>query len=557
MNKPGGRNPVMIASAVIVLGLALLGAAMPRRFGEVARSLLLFTTTNFGWFFLLSVFAMVVFLVGLAISKYGNIRLGPDDSRPDFPFFTWIAMLFSAGFGAGLVFWGVAEPMSHFFTTPFPSIEGQTPTAARVAMGYAFFHWGVSQWSVFTVAGLAIGFLQFRKHRDSLISTALEPVVGKRPGTKAVIDSLAVIATVMGIATSLGLGILQIGGGLQSVFGIPSGLGTQLLIVVVMFVAYMISSTTGLDRGIRWLSNLNLALCLVLLLFVFVAGPTVFVLNSFVLALGDYLTNFVQYSLRMTPYRGGTWVRDWTIFYWAWAIAWSPFVGAFVARVSRGRTIREFVVGVLVIPPLIACVWIATFGGAALFEDLRNAAGIAAIVDADVAMALFAMYEHLPMTQLLSVLSILLILTFLVTSADSATYILASMTTGGRLDPPMYAKVVWGVLMAAIAAVLLAAGGLSSLQTASLVAALPFTVLLLLLMLAIVKLLRHEPLPIRKADLRRYQRLTEAAEAAAEKEAERELREAKEAAQKVFEAERARHRAREGQARPEKEGGGE
>jgi len=440
MKEPGGRNPVMIASAVIVLALALLGAAMPRRFGEVAKSLLLFTTTNFGWFYLLSVFAMVVFLVGLAISKYGNIRLGPDDSRPDFPFFTWIAMLFSAGFGAGLVFWGVAEPMSHFFTTPFPSIEGQTPGAARVAMGYAFFHWGVSQWAVFTVAGLAIGFLQFRKHRDSLISTALEPVVGKRPGTKAVIDSLAVIATVMGIATSLGLGILQISGGLQSVFGVPSGLGTQLLIIVVMFVAYMISSTTGLDRGIRWLSNLNLALCLVLLVFVFVAGPSVFILNSFVLALGDYLTNFVQYSLRQTPYRGGTWVRDWTIFYWAWAIAWSPFVGAFVARVSRGRTIREFVVGVLVIPPLIACVWIATFGGTALYEDLRNAAGIAAIVDADVAMALFAMYEHLPMTSVLSVLSILLILTFLVTSADSATYILANMTSGGRLDPPMYAS---------------------------------------------------------------------------------------------------------------------
>lgn len=552
MKQAGGRNPVMIASAVIVLALALLGAAMPRRFGEVAKSLLLFTTTNFGWFFLLSVFAMVVFLVGLAISKYGNIRLGPDDSRPDFPFFTWIAMLFSAGFGAGLVFWGVAEPMSHFFTTPFPSIEGQTPAAARVAMGYAFFHWGVSQWAVFTVAGLAIGFLQFRKHRDSLISTALEPVVGGRPGAKALIDSLAVIATVMGIATSLGLGILQISGGLQSVFGVPSGLGTQLVIVAVMFVAYMISSTTGLDRGIRWLSNLNLALCLVLLLFVFVAGPTVFILNTFVLALGDYLTNFVQYSLRQTPYRGGTWVRDWTIFYWAWAIAWSPFVGAFVARVSRGRTIREFVVGVLVIPPLIACVWIATFGGTALHEDLRNAAGIAAIVDADVAMALFAMYEQLPMTSVLSVLSILLILTFLVTSADSATYILANMTTGGRLDPPMYAKLIWGVLMAAIAAVLLAAGGLSSLQTASLVAALPFTVLLLMLMLAIVKLLRHEPLPIRKADLRRYQRLTEAAEAAAEKQVERELREAKEAAQKVFEAEKARH---EREARREKEGG--
>ena len=548
MNKPEGRNPVMIASAIVVSTLALLGALMPQRFGEVARSLLLFTTTNFGWFFLLSVFAMVVFLVGLAVSKYGNIRLGPDDSRPDFPFFTWIAMLFSAGFGAGLVFWGVAEPMSHFFNTPFAALEGQTPVAARVAMGYAFFHWGVSQWSVFTVAGLAIGFLQFRKKRDSLISTALGPVVGTGRTTRTVVDSLAVIATVMGIATSLGLGILQISGGLQSVFGIPGSLGVQLLAIVVMFVAYMLSSTTGLDRGIRWLSNLNLALCLVLLLFVFIAGPTVFILNSFVLALGDYLTNFIQYSLRQTPYRGGTWVRDWTIFYWAWAIAWSPFVGAFVARVSRGRTIREFIIGVLVIPPLIACVWIAAFGGTALHEDLRNAAGIAAIVDADVALALFAMYEHLPMTGLLSILSILLIFTFLVTSADSATYILANMTSGGRLDPPMYAKLIWGVLMSAIAAVLLAAGGLSSLQTASLVAALPFTVLLLLLMWSIVRLLRHEPLPIRKADLRRYQSLTEAAEKAAEKEAERAARQAHEAQvaarQAANQAERAREQAR-------------
>src|SRR5690606_33977182 len=398
------------------------------------------------------------------------------------------------------------------------------------------------------------GLLQFRKNRDGLVSTTLEPLIGRRPVAKTTVDVLAVIATVMGIATSVGLGVLQISGGIQTLFDIEAGFGLQLAVIVTMWIAYTLSSTTGLRRGIPWLSNLNLGLCVVLLVYVFIAGPTVFILNTFVLALGDYVTNFVQYSLRLTPYVGGTWVRDWTIFYWAWAIAWSPFVGAFVARVSRGRTIREFVVGVLVIPPLIACVWIATFGGTALFEDLRNAAGIAAIVDADVAMALFAMYEQLPMTSVMSVLSILLILTFLVTSADSATYILANMTTGGRLDPPMYAKLVWGVLMAAIAAVLLAAGGLSSLQTASLVAALPFTVVLLMLMLAIVRLLRHEPLPIRKADLRRYQSLTEAAEAAAEKQVERELREAKEAAQKVFEAEKARH-ARE--ARREKEGGAE
>ncbi|MFA7505348.1 MAG: BCCT family transporter [Burkholderiaceae bacterium] len=507
-----GRNAVMIGSAIIVSALAILGALFPARFGAVASELLGYTTTNFGWFLLLSVFLMTVLLVGLAISEFGRIRLGPENSRPEYSFVTWIAMLFSAGFGAGLVFWGVAEPMSHFFTAPFATVEAQTPQAARLAMGYAFFHWGLSQWSVFAIVGLAIGLLQFRKKRDSLVSTTLEPMIGTRPATKAAVDILAVIATVMGVATSVGLGVLQISGGIQTLFGVEASLPTQMLVVLVMWIAYMLSSTTGLRRGIPWLSNLNLGICVVLLVYVFVAGPTVFILNAFVLALGDYLVNFVQYSLRLTPYVGGTWVRDWTIFYWAWAIAWSPFVGAFVARVSRGRTIREFIIGVLVIPPLIACIWIAIFGGTALYEDLRHDAGIAAIVDRDVAQALFATYTHLPMTQILSVVSIILIYTFLVTSADSATYVLASMTTRGRLNPPFLAKLIWGGLMAAIAAVLLAAGGLTSLQTASLVAALPFTILLLMMALAIVRLLRSEPLPIRAADLRLHRRLAAAAE---------------------------------------------
>lgn len=512
MSDTRNRTPVMLISASIVLLLAVVGAILPAQFGQVAESLLLFTTTNFGWFYLIAVFGMILFLIGLALSKYGAIRLGPDDSRPEFPFFTWVAMLFSTGFGAGLVFWGVAEPMSHFFQPPFEDVAGESVEAARVAMGYSFFHWGISQWSVFTVVGLGIGLLQFRKQRDGLVSTALEPVIGTRPAAKVAVDSLAVIATVMGIATSLGLGVLQVNGGLQSVFGLPTAFSVQFVTILIMFAAYMISAATGLDRGIRWLSNLNLALCLSLLLYVFCAGPTVLILNAFTLAMGDYLTNFVQYSLRMTPYRGGTWVRDWTIFYWAWAIAWSPFVGAFVARVSRGRTIREFIIGVLVIPPAIACVWIATFGGMALYEDLRHGAGIAAIVDKDVALALFAAYEHLPLTDILSVLSIVLIFTFLVTSADSATYILASMTERGTLTPSTRAKIIWGTLMAAIAAVLLAAGGLSALQTASLVAALPFTVLLIMLLMAIVRLLHGEPIPIRPADLRRYRRLAKAAQ---------------------------------------------
>lgn len=493
-------NVVMMLSAATVLALAATGALWPEQFGTVAKRLLLGTTTNFGWFYLLTVFVIVIFLVVLAVGPYGRIRLGPEGSRPEFPFFTWIAMLYSAGFGAGLVFWGVAEPMSHFFTPPFQSTDPQSGTAARLAMGYSFFHWGVSQWSVFALAGLGIGFMQFRKGRDGLVSTALEPVIGHRPAVRTAVDVLAVVATVMGIATSLGLGVLQISGGLQSVTGLEGALKMQLLIIAVMFAAYMLSSTTGLHRGIRWLSNVNLGLCLLLLAFVFAAGPTVFMLNAFTLGIGDYLSHFIEYSLRLTPYRGGNWVRDWTIFYWAWAIAWSPFVGAFVARVSRGRSIREFIFGVLIVPPLIACVWIAVFGGMALHEDLYNAAGIAAVVDRDVALALFTLYRHLPLGELLSVLSILLIFTFLVTSADSATYILAGMASGGDPDPRQPLKVFWGAMMSLVAAVLLAAGGLASLQTASLVAALPFTLLLILMMVALVRLLRSEVQPAGRND---------------------------------------------------------
>lgn len=504
-------NFVFSVSAAIILVLVLLGASMPKSFGVVAGKLFSFTTVNFGWFYLLGVFVIVLFLIGLAISKYGGIRIGGEGERPEFSFFTWVGMLFSAGFGAGLVFWGIAEPMSHFFNTPFTNLEAESRTAARIAMGYSFFHWGVSQWSVFAIVGLVIGFLQFRKQRDGLVSTALEPVTGSKPAVKNAIDTLAVVATVMGIATSIGLGVLQMNGGLNAVFDTGNSIGIQMIIILVMFIAYMISSSTGLDRGIKILSNLNLGLAIVLLVFVLIAGPTVFILESFTLAIGDYFTNFIQYSLRMQPYQEGTWTRDWTIFYWAWAIAWSPFVGAFVARVSRGRTIREYIFGVMVIPPLIACLWIAAFGGTALWHDLNNNAGIAAAVNADMTSALFETFEFLPMTTMLSILSILLIFTFLVTSADSATYILASMTTQGSLNPPRFAKIVWGVLMAAISAVLLYAGGLEALRTASLIAALPFTVLLLLLIIAILKLLKKEPLPIRPADLRRFRRLEKAA----------------------------------------------
>ncbi len=488
-------NKVFWISAIIVSILVVFGAAFPKLFAKGANAAFGFTTYAFGWFYLTSVFFFVLFLIFLGFSKYGKIRLGKDDERPEYSFFTWIGMLFSAGFGIGLVFWGIAEPMSHFFETPIPGVEPQSEEAARLAMGYSFFHWGISQWSVFTIVGLIIAYFQFRKGENGLVSTALSPLFKKQKrtqGLKNTIDILAVIATVMGVATSLGLGILQINGGLKSVFGISNSTLSQLLIVFVLLILYLASSTTGLDKGIKWLSNINLSLALILMLFVFIAGPTVFILNTFTLGIGDYITNFIRYSLRLTPYQGGTWVQDWTIFYWAWVIAWSPFVGAFVARVSRGRTIREFIMGVLVIPPLIALVWIAVFGGTALHLDLFNGTSIAEAVNKDVTSALFTTYGELPFTMVLSVLSILLIFTFLITSADSATYILSSMTTEGSLNPPMMVKIVWGVLIAAIAAVLLISSGLEGLQTASLVSALPFAVILILMCVTLYRLLRKE-----------------------------------------------------------------
>ncbi|WP_459965488.1 BCCT family transporter [Paenibacillus sp. JCM 10914] len=505
------KNVVFMVSAVLIAIIAILGAVMPEAFGEVAGYLYRFTTNNFGWFYLLSIFVIIIFLIWVAGSKYGSIRLGGEKSKPEYPFFTWIGMLFSAGFGVGLVFWGVAEPMSHFFTTPFGGVEAQGTEAARLAMGYAFFHWGISQWSVFAIIGLVIAFLQFRKQKDGLVSTALEPVTGSKPVVKNSIDILSVIATVMGIATSIGLGVMQMSGGLNTIMGFHNGIGLQLIMLGIIFVGYMISTTTGLDKGIKHLSNLNLAMALLFLLFVFITGPSVFILETFTLALGDYITNFVSYSLRLQPYAEGSWVREWTIFYWAWAIAWSPYVGAFVARVSKGRTVREFIVGVMVVPPVIACLWIAVFGGTAIWFDLHENTGIAAAVNADVTSALFQLFNQLPFSSVMNVLAIILILTFLVTSADSATYILASMTTRGSLNPPHLAKIIWGTLMAAIAGVLLYSGGLEALQTASLIAALPFTVLLLMLIIAVVKLLRREPLPVRKADLKRFRRLEEAA----------------------------------------------
>ena len=495
MTNHGGKS-VFIASAVIIFGLVIVGAAFPVAFGNAAEAALTSITELFGWFYLFSVFGFVVFLIGLALSKYGKVRLGPQDSTPSYSFFSWISMLLAAGFGVGLVFYGMAEPMTHYINPPYGDVPAESEAAARYAIQYSYFNWGIHQWAAFSVVGLIIAYFQFRKGQAGLVSSVLSSVTAKHPHVRPYaswLDVFAVVATVMGVATSLGLGVLQMNGGLNAVFGLPENGLWQFAILFVMFCAYMASTWSGLDKGIKRLSNLNMALCIGLMLYVLFTGPTIAILETITLGIGDYLQNFIGMSLRISPYSDNQWASSWTIFYWAWVIAWSPFVGTFVARVSRGRTIKEYVFGVLFVPPLLACLWIGVFGGAALNLELNGTdVGLAAATEANITVALFEMFDLMPFSGVLSVLAMLLIFIFLVTSADSASYIVAQMTDNGSINPPLYKRVVWGVLIAAICLTLIVAGGLSGLQSAAVLSALPFTFILYMMVIVLVRELRAD-----------------------------------------------------------------
>lgn len=494
MANHGGQR-VFTVSALIILALVALGAGFPEAFGEAADAALASVTRLFGWFYLFSVFGFVVFLLALALSKYGKIRLGPQDSTPSFSFFSWVSMLLAAGFGVGLVFYGMAEPMLHYVEPPYGDVPAESTEAARYAIQYSYFNWGIHQWAAFSVVGLIIAYFQFRKGQAGLVSSVLSSIAAKYPRVRPyapTLDVFAVVATVMGVATSLGLGVLQLNGGFNAVFGLPESVLWQSIILFLMFLAYMASTWSGLDKGIRRLSNLNMILCIGLMLYVLVTGPTVMILETITLGVGDYLQNFVGMSLRISPYTDNTWAANWTIFYWAWVIAWSPFVGTFVARVSRGRTIKEYVFGVLIVPPLLACLWIGVFGGAALHMELAGDVGLASATEANITVALFEMFELMPFTGVLSVIAMLLIFIFLVTSADSASYIVAQMTDNGSINPPLFKRVAWGVLIAAICLTLIAAGGLTGLQSAAVLSALPFTFILYGMIVVLIRELRAD-----------------------------------------------------------------
>lgn len=482
----------LILSAGAIAAIVAWGLLSPGTLGAFFDVALAGITTNLGWLYLWVVLALVLLCGYLAFSRYGSLKLGADDEKPEFSIGAWFAMLFAAGMGIGLVFWGVAEPLSHYGAPP-PGINANTPEAASAAMRYSFFHWGLHPWAIYAVVALAIGYFQFRHKGPALVSTATETLPWKPIRHFSVLfDVLAVIATAFGVAASLGIGALQINSGLNTVFGLPVGSAAQLGIIAVTTALFLTSAVTGVERGIKWLSSFNLVVAALLTLAVFVLGPTVAIIDTFTTTLGNYLSDFVRMSLRTTPFRDSGWVSGWTVFYWAWWISWSPFVGLFIARVSRGRTIREFIIGTVLAPTLAGFIWFSVFGGTALHMEIWQSVPIAEAVKADVSTALFAMFAALPMGAILSMVATVLVLVFFVTSGDSATLVLGMMSTRGNPNPSARVKIVWGLLVAGIAASLLLAGGVKAVQTATIVFALPFTVVILLMAAALLRAVRAD-----------------------------------------------------------------
>ncbi|UCE63912.1 MAG: BCCT family transporter [Nitrospirota bacterium] len=489
-------TPVFKISSLLAFAFLAWGAFFPKHLSQVTGSIQGFLLDAFGWFYLLAASGFLLCALGLIFSRYGDIPLGPDGAEPEFPLLTWFAMLFCAGMGIGLVFWGVAEPNSHYYSPPMG--PGETPQAARLALRFTFFHWGLHPWAIYTMVALCLAYFQFRKGTPGLISLACRPVLGKRAegAFGAGFDIIAVFATVFGVATSLGFGAVQISGGLSYLFGVPNTLTTQFLLIAIVTVLYMLSAQTGIQRGIKYLSNLNMVLALSLLVFLLTLGPTHFIINVFVTTLGRYIQNLPTMSLNLVPFADSTWVHDWTLFYWAWWIAWAPFVGTFIARISRGRTVRQFVLGVLFVPTLFCALWFSVFGGTTISLEMVNHAGINNIINTQgKEVALFTVLEQFPLGTVMSVIAMFLIATFFITSADSATFVLGTLTTHGNLNPPNPVKFTWGIIQSVAAAILLWSGGLKALQTGSIIAAFPFAIVMIIMIISLIKSFKQEIKP--------------------------------------------------------------
>ena len=490
-------------TAAVSLGFLIWGFVSTATLATASSTGLDWVMGNTGWLFVLTSSAFVVFVIWLAMGKFGNIPLGRDDEEPEFNTVSWIAMMFSAGMGIGLMFYGVSEPVSHFVTPPPGTGEAGNPGAAQTAMATTMFHWTLHPWAIYAVVGLAIAYGVYRKGRLQLVSSAFEPLLGRHAhglGGKA-IDMFAIFATLFGSATSLGLGALQIQSGLSIVAGLDStGNAVLVGIIAVLTAAFVLSAISGVAKGIQWLSNINMVLAVGLALFVFVVGPTVFILNLVPTSIGSYIADLPMMGARTAAEGAETrdWLSSWTVFYWAWWLSWTPFVGMFIARISRGRTIRQFVTGVLLVPSLISVVWFCIFGGAAIDQqkngtDIAGAGGLEA--------QLFTTLEAYPFATISSIVVMVLVGIFFVSGADAASIVMGSLSERGTIHPSRPTVIFWGVATGAVAAVMLLAGGadaLGGLQTITVIAALPFVVVMIGLAVALVKDLNQDPMVVRR-----------------------------------------------------------
>ena len=489
---------VAIAAAFCLWGVFALDS-----FSSVLTAVVGWITSSLGWVYMLITTFFLVFVIYLAFSRYGKIKLGQPGDEPEFGNFAWFAMLFQAGMGIGLVFWGVAEPVWHYGDPPMGLAEASTPGAANLALQTAFFHWTLHPWAMYATIGLTVAYFSYRRGQANLqISTVFRPLIGDRVdgplGTT--IDVIAILATLFGVAVSLGLGTLQIASGLNSVFGIPSTVVVLLIIIAVTGVAYMLSASTPLDKGINFLSQASMYLAFLLLVYFLIIGPTLLQLNSFTQEIGVYLANIVPQSLRLSAFdpKQQEWLGSWTIFFWATWIAWGPYVGAFIARISRGRTIRGFIVGVLIGPSLFSMIWFCVFGTAGIRLDQQtNGKFSETLYNDGAAVALFQFLDAYPLALLTSILALFLIFIFFVAGADAGCVVLGSMSAGGVLNPKVGIKLTWGVIMAVIAAVLLVAGGggtdaLDGLTNGAILAATPFGILMVPMCYGLLKTLRSD-----------------------------------------------------------------
>jgi len=480
--------PAAVLIVFFIVITLVVGEPMDKVFASVQESI----STVGGWFFVLSVNAFLFFVLYIAFSKYGKIRLGGPQSKPEFSTGAWFAMLFSAGMGIGILFWSVGEPINHFINPP--NADPRTIQAARESMEITFLHWGLHAWGIYALVGMSLAFFTFNKKLPLTISSVFYPLLGEKvhgPWGK-VINILAVVATLFGLATSLGMGVQQVSAGLAHLFNLPDTLTAQVLLITVITFAATGSVIAGLSGGVKKLSQLNMILGAIFLVFMIIVGPTLFIFDSFIQNVGGYVQNFFELSFWTETYKQSAWQSDWTVFYWAWWISWSPFVGMFIARISRGRTLKEFVLGVLIVPSLLTFLWLSTFGGSAIFLELNSLADVATAVTDNIATSLYVLLEQFPISWVTSTVGVILVTSFFVTSSDSGSLVVDSLTAGGKLDAPVPQRIFWALTEGAVAAVLLIGGGLGALQTAAISTGLPFAILLIILMWSLLKGLDKE-----------------------------------------------------------------